>query len=357
MSQALTAVPATDQEAARQRALDALRLTDSLPEPAFDAVVRIASAICGVPISLISLIDRDRQWFKARLGLDVQETPRSMAFCDHAIRRPDALMEVPDAAQDPRFRDNPLVTGGPEIRFYAGVPLVDSGGHALGTLCVIDRVPRDLDDSQRAALTALADIVRELLESRRKALSAERALLDREFAYRCLERYRNHLEQRLARDSLTGLLTRAETERRTRALGSNAASEAFALAVLDLDHFKRINDEHGHAAGDRALKLVGHAINSHVSADDIAGRYGGEEFLVALASGDRDEMLRTLERVRVAIEGLQLPFELRVSIGVAFGNRSDDSVESMFERADGALYEAKRKGRNRIEIAGESRRP
>lgn len=341
-----------DPEFARQRALDGLRLTDSLPEPAYDAVVRIASAVCGVPISLISLIDRDRQWFKARLGLDVQETPRSMAFCDHAIRTPDALLEVPDAALDARFRENPLVTGPPNVRFYAGMPLVDSGGHALGTLCVLDEVPRHLDDAQRDALMALADIVRELLESRRKSLEAERALVDRELAYRRLERYRSHLEQQLARDSLTGLLSRAETERRTRALGGGDASDAFALAVLDLDHFKRINDEHGHAAGDRALKLVGHAINSHVCAEDIAGRYGGEEFLVVLARGDRDEMLSTLDRVRVAIEDLRLPFELRVSIGVAFGNRSDDSVESMFERADRALYEAKNKGRNRIEVDG-----
>ncbi len=206
MSQPTKATTGPEHEVERQRALDALRLTDSLPEPAFDAVVRIASAVCGVPISLISLIDRDRQWFKARFGLDVEETPRSMAFCDHAIRTPDALMEVPDAAQDTRFRENPLVTGPPKVRFYAGMPLVDSSGHALGTLCVLDEVPRQLDDAQRNALMSLADIVRELLESRRKALSAERALLDREFAYRCLERYRNHLEQRLARDSLTGLL-------------------------------------------------------------------------------------------------------------------------------------------------------
>lgn len=339
------------QEAARQRALDGLRLTDTLPEPAFDAVVRIASAICGVPISLISLIDRDRQWFKARLGLDTQETPRSMAFCDHAIRTPDTLMEVPDAALDPRFAQNPLVTGAPDVRFYAGVPLVDSSGHALGTLCVLDRVPRELDDGQRSALTGLADIVRELLEARRHALRAERSRVDREFAYRCLDRYRSTLEQRLARDNLTRLLSRAEAERRTRKMGEDSAAQDFAVALLDLDHFKAINDEHGHAAGDRALKLVGHAINSHVSADDIAGRYGGEEFLVVLGSGSRDYKLHTLERVRATIEALQLPFALRVSVGVAFGNRADDTVESMFERADRALYEAKRLGRNRIEIA------
>ena len=126
-------------EAARQASLDAMGLVDTLPEPAYDAVVQLATIICEVPIALVSLIDRDRQWFKARVGLETSQTPRSMAFCDHAIRTPGALMEVEDALQDPRFSDNPLVVGDPNIRFYAGRPLVDAHGHALGTVCVIDR--------------------------------------------------------------------------------------------------------------------------------------------------------------------------------------------------------------------------
>ena len=340
------------EEAVRQSALDALRITDSLPEPTYDAVVRLASAVCGTPIALISLITRDRQWFKARIGMSVEETPREFAFCDHAIRSPQSLMEVPDASTDPRFRDNPLVTGDPNIRFYAGHPLVDSEGLALGTVCVIDRIPRQLDAAQRGALAALAEVVSGLLEARRSNLQAERALADREFAYRCLQRYRSHLENRLAQDNLTGLLTRAETERRSREYAESGIVAPFAMAVVDVDHFKRVNDVHGHAAGDTALKQVGAVINSHVSADDIAGRYGGEEFLLVLGHGSRDGMLATLERVRASVEALKLPFPLTVSIGVAFGSRGQDTVEAMFNRADAALYRAKEGGRNRIELAG-----
>lgn len=339
-------------EAERQAALDALRITDTLPEPMYEAVVRLASVICGTPIALISLITGDRQWFKARLGLVMDETPRNVAFCDHAIRDPDQLMEVKNATLDPRFRDNPMVTGEPDIRFYAGHPLVDSEGHALGTVCVLDRIPRELDDAQRAALADLADVVSGLLEARRISLQATRTLADRDFAYRCLERYRSHLEQRLAQDNLTGLLTRAETERRSREYDEPGSNVPFALAVVDLDFFKRVNDTHGHSAGDLALKQVGQVINSHVSADDIAGRYGGEEFLIVMGHGSREQMLATLERVRAAVEALPLPFALTVSIGVAFGSRGQDTVDEMFNRADAALYRAKEGGRNRIELAG-----
>ncbi|MGV8944617.1 sensor domain-containing diguanylate cyclase [Thermomonas sp.] len=339
-------------EAARQAALDALRITDSVPEPAYDAVVRLASILCDTPISLISLVTRDRQWFKARVGLAADETPRSMAFCAHAIASPGEMMEVCDASIDPRFQDNPLVTGEPNIRFYAGHPLVDSHGHALGTVCVIDQVPRQLDHVQRAGLAALADVVSGLLEARRSSLNATRALADREFAYRCLQRYRSHLEQRLAQDNLTGLLSRAETERRSREYDAPGSNAPFALAVVDLDFFKRVNDSHGHAAGDIALKQVGQVINSHVPADDIAGRYGGEEFLIVMGHGSREQILDTLERVRASVEALSLPFPLTVSIGVAFGSRGQDTVDDMFNRADAALYRAKSGGRNRIELAG-----
>lgn len=155
-------------EAARLAALRATGLLDSAPEPAYDAIVQLASVLCDVPIALVSLIDSDRQWFKARVGLDVNETPRSFAFCDHAIRMPDALMEVEDAHLDPRFSGNPLVTGDPGIRFYAGRPLVDASGHAMGTVCVIDRKPRRLTPSQQEALSSLADILGSLIDTRRR---------------------------------------------------------------------------------------------------------------------------------------------------------------------------------------------
>jgi PAS domain S-box-containing protein len=153
---------AAGDEAGRLAALDAYDVLDTLPEPAFDRIVRLAARLLDVPIALISLIDAERQWFKAKYGIDAPETPRASAFCHHTILGDD-LMVVPDAAQDDRFRANPLVTGNPHIRFYAGAPLVTSDGFALGTLCAIDRAPRQMSQRESAILTDLADqVVHEL---------------------------------------------------------------------------------------------------------------------------------------------------------------------------------------------------
>ena len=153
-------------ESARLARLQALDVLDTEPEPELDALARAASLVCGVPISLISLVDADRQWFKANIGLpEATQTPRDVAFCAHAILG-DTLMEVPDALLDARFSDNPLVAGAPDIRFYAGVPLRMSDGLSIGTLCVIDRVPRQLDNHQRAILVNLAEAAAVALERR-----------------------------------------------------------------------------------------------------------------------------------------------------------------------------------------------
>src|SRR6187402_1392644 len=154
-------------EAARLATLHDLRLLDTDPEAGFDDIVALACAITGAPTALISLVDTERQWFKARIGLDVCETPRSVAFCDHAIRGRDVLVTL-DASRDPRFADNPLVTGAPFIRFYAGAPILTPEGHALGTVCVIDYAPRASFD-QADALSALARQVSALIELRRIA--------------------------------------------------------------------------------------------------------------------------------------------------------------------------------------------
>ena len=145
--------PLPPDESAR---LDALRryILDTAPEDAFDDLTCLAAKICDAPIALVSLIDPHRQWFKAKVGVTVCETSRDIAFCAHTILQR-SILEVPDALADPRFATNPLVTQDPFIRFYAGIPLVTPEGHALGTLCVIDRVPRQLTSDQRQALTIL----------------------------------------------------------------------------------------------------------------------------------------------------------------------------------------------------------
>ncbi|MDQ8017092.1 MAG: ATP-binding protein [Bordetella sp.] len=158
----------------RLAALDELQVLDTGTEAVFDDVVLLASQLCGTPIALVSLIDAERQWFKARVGLDASETPRSDAFCAHAILSPDTVMQVHDAVLDPRFTDNPLVQGEPRIRFYAGAPIVTPAGDALGTVCVIDREPRELSAGQAAALQALARQTAVLLQLRAANRSKDR---------------------------------------------------------------------------------------------------------------------------------------------------------------------------------------
>lgn len=140
-------------------------LLDTGPEPDFDEIVQLASRICNVPISLITLIDAGRQWFKARTGINIYETERGISFCSHAILQDD-IMEVKDASKDDRFSDNPFVTQEPNVRFYAGVPLVTDKGYKLGTLCVIDKTPRVLDEDQTFGLKVLAKQIIKLIELR-----------------------------------------------------------------------------------------------------------------------------------------------------------------------------------------------
>jgi PAS domain S-box-containing protein len=159
--------PVPQNEPQRLRALDNYDILDSLDGKDFDRITKLASIICNVPISLVSLVDEKRQWFKSAVGLDVKETPRELAFCQYAIMEPD-IFEIADATKDSRFKDNALVTGNPNIRFYAGYPLVDPDGYALGTLCVIDRKPKILSDKEKEALQLLGEEVITLIVERRQ---------------------------------------------------------------------------------------------------------------------------------------------------------------------------------------------
>lgn len=167
--------PLPQDERARLEALQRYQLLDTATEEQFDDIVKLASQICGTPISLISLIDKDRQWFKARKGLAVPETSRDYAFCAHAIHE-NELTIIEDATKDARFVDNPLVTNSPDIRFYAGAPLITHDHYRLGTLCVIDRVPRNLNEEQKFAMKVLADQVVKLMELRYHNLQLSRSL-------------------------------------------------------------------------------------------------------------------------------------------------------------------------------------
>lgn len=164
-----------DQEAARLEALRQYQILDTPSEQAYDDFTLLASSICEVPIALISLVDAERQWFKSKVGLEVSETARNISFCGHTILSNETLV-VNDALSDSRFAYNPLVTSDPSIRFYAGAPLISPEGHALGSLCVIDRQPRVLLASQKTALEALARQVVSQLELRRASARLAEAL-------------------------------------------------------------------------------------------------------------------------------------------------------------------------------------
>jgi two-component system, NtrC family, sensor kinase len=174
------AYPIPHNETERLAALQDYNILDTLPEQDYDDLTAIAAQIFDMPVSVISLVDRDRQWFKSRHGVDAYETPRDLAFCAHTIMEPDQVLAVPNACEDPRFDQNPLVTGDLSIRFYAGAPLVDANGMALGTICVLDQKPREITLQQMQTLKALSRQVMAQLELRRKTRSLEQEVVQRE---------------------------------------------------------------------------------------------------------------------------------------------------------------------------------
>jgi GAF domain-containing protein len=190
--------PAPAADAARVAALQKYAILDTEPEQAFEDLTLLASYICKTPIAAISLVDEDRQWFKSSIGLEVSQTPREIAFCSTAIQQSD-VMVVPDTFQDERFRNNPLVRSDPYIRFYAGAPLINEEGYALGTLCVVDRTPRELAPDQKEALQALSRLVLAQLELRRNLKLLKEALTERTSAEHEREREITKLQQTLVR--------------------------------------------------------------------------------------------------------------------------------------------------------------
>ena len=348
-------------EARRMAALHRYRILDTLPERAYDDIVQLASALCGTPIATVTLIDSERQWFKASLGTEDRQTARDIAFCDHAIRQPDEMLVVSNATLDPRFADNPLVTGGPGIRFYAGMPLVSVDGEALGTVCVIDRKPRELTPAQYDGLRALGRQVVALLELRRLNLDMQRMVAEREMLHTSLVSYQRELEGKnealaiqASHDHLTGLLNRGGLDRlkADARAGRVRFNGPYSVAVLDIDHFKRINDGFGHATGDSVLRVVAEEIRRGIRSGDVAARYGGEEFLVFLPESQLESAVMVVERIRSAVSArADLPAPVTLSVGVAAGVVGNDVVETVFQRADQALYRAKHNGRNRVEIS------
>jgi len=192
------AAPTSSMEAARVAALDRYAILDSEPEESFDDLVILAAHICRTPMAMLSLVDDHRQWFKSKVGVQVRETPRESSICAHAIQLRD-LFVVSDTLEDPRFRGSPLVAGDPHIRFYAGAPLIDEEGFALGTLCVVDREPRELDGEQKEALLALGRLSLRQMELRKNLRLLKEALSDRTREEHARELEIKRLEEKLIR--------------------------------------------------------------------------------------------------------------------------------------------------------------
>lgn len=352
---ALATVP-EHRESERLHALERYAVLDTPPEQAFDDIARLAATLCDAPAAAVAFIDRDRLWFKARIGIDQAELPRAQSLCGHAIDAPDQTLVVEDLQADPRYARRRRIHGAPP-RFYAGVPLLSPEGHALGVVSVTDVVPRHLSPRQVEALELLARQASHLLELRRYGLEQGRLLTEHERAARNAERARAALQRRhddlrhaADHDALTGLLNRTGLARLNEELETRERLQGFpyVLALLDVDHFKQINDRHGHLFGDRALRAVADAVQRAIRHDDIAVRYGGEEFLAVLPNTRLDAASDIAERIRLQVLAAGLPVPVTVSIGIADGDPARDSLESVLDRADQALYRAKAAGRNRV---------
>lgn len=347
--------PLPSNEASRLAALRSYDVLDTPAEQAYDDITRLAALICDVPVSLVTLIDDDRQWFKSKAGLEFTQTPREHSFCAHAILKPDDVMLVKDASLDQRFMKNPLVTADPTIRFYAGAPLVTAAGEALGTVCVMDRVPRELEPEKAQALKALARQVVAQLELRRARAQIQRLTLDQQQRQKWLEDLSLELAKQNTTDWLTGLGNRREFDRIVNEQTSRTerSHSPLALAIIDVDHFQSFNDEFGRDSGDEALRQVARMLQSQARTYDHAARYGDDEFAVILPDTKPGASMVVAERMQNAIQNFQWGHKpITVSIGVATTTTEQGSM-TLVERAEKALYRAKRKGRNCVVHIGE----
>ena len=307
-------------EEARIAALEATSTLDSAAEERFDRYTRLICRMFNVPIALVSLVDRNRQWFKSKNGIDATETPRDISFCGHAILE-DEIFIVENALNDERFHDNPLVTEDPNIRFYAGCPLKSPDGHRLGTLCIIDREPRELEEADLEALQDIGAMVSSELAALRLATIDELTGLSNRRGFNMIADQSLHLCQRNNRHA--------------------------SLLMLDLDGFKQINDKLGHAAGDKALVEFSQLLKTSFRESDVVTRIGGDEFCVLLTDTDLEHAWVGVERFRCALNARNdLPgrkYRLLFSAGVIqWDAERHANVADLLRDADVLMYERKR---------------
>ena len=334
--------PIPINELERIQELMDLDLLDTLPEERFDRLTRLAQRIFQVPVTLISLVDENRVWFKSKQGLAVTEVPREISFCAHSILGSQALV-VRDATQDERFRDNPYVVEEPHIRFYAGFPLKGPKGHPVGTLCLIDYQPKEFSEEDQHCLGDLA------------------ALAEKEFGAERISRLHMRLLEEIGQlqsQALVDYLTRLWNRRAVLEILEMERSRALrkdykvGLILADLDHFKDINDRYGHPVGDTVLAETALRIRSCFALPTRRGGMGGGSMIVLPEVG-MEMAMKIAERIRVSIQEEPFPtpkgnVQATISLGVGLLTPDTESpLESLISKVDKALYQAKAGGRNR----------
>lgn len=336
--------PTPPDENERQASLKSLNILETAMEERFERVTRLASRLLDVPISAITLLDGRRQWFKSVQGLNVTETGRDVSFCGHTVMG-EEIFQVEDATKDERFHDNPFVVGEPGIRFYAGHPVKAPDGRTIGALCVIDRKPRALTPNQIEDLKDLAAMVEIEFKSNQMAAAQIRMNAELEEA-----------KKAVLVDPLTRLWNRAGGEEFLSRQHTLAVQnrEKFCIGMIDIDHFKKVNDTYGHAAGDEVLREVAKRILRSVRSDDFACRMGGEEFLLIIADPHATDALTVAQRVREAVRSAPISIgdqaiPVTLSMGLAYFDPAESTTcEEVIKLADACLYRAKENGRDRI---------
>ncbi|AXV67030.1 MULTISPECIES: sensor domain-containing diguanylate cyclase [Pseudoalteromonas] len=306
-------------EKARLEELRALEILDTPNDPALDRITRLVQQFFSVPICLISLVDEHRQWFKSCIGVSVKQTPRDISFCAHAILDNGPLV-VCDALLDPRFADNPLVTGEPNIRFYAGSPITLQSGNRIGTLCIIDHQPRSFTQEQANVLKDFTAIIERELAVMQLATTDELTLLPNRRSFSSTaERYLD-------------LCIRQNLKAK--------------LVFIDLDNFKPINDTFGHATGDEVLKGFANVLASCCRKADLFARLSGDEFVILFTDLSTQECEVIMQRLAESFSELsgqfKHKFNLSFSHGIAnFSGQKPCSLSHLLALADSRMYKTK----------------